>query len=309
MTWKRLAVTPCSWRRSCRWSQAPCTKSFGDSMHTPAHVSRCSLPRAGGWRSAAVMGRARSGTVSCPGHLSAAVHPAHGFGQLRPSGSRHEQPERPWREPVVAAGDIQAELAAAQCVGGGTRRRLRSRWRTLGWLTETATTRGTCWHPCSRPTAGARPVRVQAWLIDARLSYDSADRARSRRSLASALRLAEPEQLRLPFAAESGWIGPVLRRAPELAGIHWCLLPPALRRGQLPALPGAPEHAAILAVEPLSERQREVPRHVSGLQSNAEVATEICVCINTVKTHLKTSTASWRRLAAPRRFAEPASLG
>jgi len=152
-------------------------------------------------------------------------------------------------------------------------------------------------------------VRVQAWLIDARLSYDSGDRARSRRSLASALRLAEPEQLRLPFVVESGWIGPVLRRALELAGIHWCLLPPALRRGQLPALPGAPEQAAILAVEPLSERQREVPRHVSGLLSNAEVATEICVCINTVKTHLKTSTASWRRLAAPRRFAEPAGLG
>ena len=87
------------------------------------------------------------------------------------------------------------------------------------------------------------------------------------------------------------------RRAPELAGIHWCLLPPTLRRGQLPALPGAPEQAAILAVEPLSERQREVPRHVSGLLSNAEVATEICVCINTVKTHLK---SIYRKLAAAR---------
>ena len=55
-------------------------------------------------------------------------------------------------------------------------------------------------------------VRLQAWLVDARLSYDRGDRARGRRSLASALRLAEPEQLRLPFALERGWIGPVLRQ-------------------------------------------------------------------------------------------------
>jgi hypothetical protein len=41
-----------------------------------------------------------------------------------------------------------------------------------------------------------------AWLLDARLSYLSDDRVRGRRSLASALRLAEGEQLRLPFALE-----------------------------------------------------------------------------------------------------------
>ena len=28
---------------------------------------------------------------------------------------------------------------------------------TLGWLPETATTRGVCSRPCSRPKAGARP--------------------------------------------------------------------------------------------------------------------------------------------------------
>ena len=52
------------------------------------------------------------------------------------------------------------------------------------------------------------PVRLQAWLVDARLGYDRGDRTRGRRSLASALRLAEPEQLRLPFVIERGWILP-----------------------------------------------------------------------------------------------------
>ncbi len=40
------------------------------------------------------------------------------------------------------------------------------------------------------------------------------DRPRGRRSLAAALYLAEPEQLRLPFVLERSWIGPVLRRDP-----------------------------------------------------------------------------------------------
>ena len=61
---------------------------------------------------------------------------------------------------------------------------------------------------------------MHAWLLDARLSYASGDRARGRRSLSSALRLAEPEQLRLPFAMERSWIGPVLRHDPDLARTH-----------------------------------------------------------------------------------------
>ena len=48
----------------------------------------------------------------------------------------------------------------------------------------------------------------------------SGDRARGHRSLAAALRLAEPEQLRLPFVLERGWISPVLRQDPELAEAH-----------------------------------------------------------------------------------------
>ena len=141
-------------------------------------------------------------------------------------------------------------------------------------------------------------MRVQARLVDARLSYASGDRARSRRSLASALRLAEPEQLRLPFAAERGWIEPVLRRDPELAHAHRCLLAPTLRHDQAPAPRGAPDQATILVVEPLTEREREVLRHASGLLRTAEIASELDISIHTVKTHLRNV---YRKLAATRR--------
>src|SRR5215471_11981093 len=84
--------------------------------------------------------------------------------------------------------------------------------------------------------------RLQAWLADARISCDAGDRPRGRRSLAAALRLAEREQLTLPFALERGWIAPVLRREPELTAVYRRLLSPVVSDDLLPArdAPGRP---------------------------------------------------------------------
>ena len=141
-------------------------------------------------------------------------------------------------------------------------------------------------------------VRLQAALAEARLSYHNGDGARGRRSLASALRLAEREQLRLPFVIERGWIGPVLRRDPELAGLHRHLFASAPRRDQPQAAPGTPAKGTVLAVEPLTTREREVLQHVSGMLNTAEVASEMYISINTVKAHLK---SIYRKLAATHR--------
>jgi LuxR family maltose regulon positive regulatory protein len=141
-------------------------------------------------------------------------------------------------------------------------------------------------------------VRLQAWLADARLAYASGDGARGRRSLASALRLAEREQVRLPFVIERGWLGPVLRRDPELAGTHRSLLAPALGHEQLPGPRTAPDQAPVLMIEPLTDREREVLVHVSGMLNTAEVASEMYISVNTVKTHLRNI---YRKLAAAHR--------
>jgi LuxR family transcriptional regulator, maltose regulon positive regulatory protein len=141
-------------------------------------------------------------------------------------------------------------------------------------------------------------VRLQAWLVDARISYHGGDTGRGRRALASALRLAEREQLRLPFAVERTWIEPVLQRDAWLAGIHRRLLDPTLRHGQGPALPAVPQQAATPVVQPLTEREQEVLRHYSSLLSIAEVASEMYISINTVKTHLK---SIYRKLATTHR--------
>jgi LuxR family transcriptional regulator, maltose regulon positive regulatory protein len=199
----------------------------------------------------------------------------------------------------AAAGDIQAALAAA---GRSGRENSPEGAVTLARAWVAAGDAGNATRALTPvlATGSEAPGRVclQAWLVDAQLGYDRGDRARGRRSLASALRLAEREQLRLPFVIERGWIGPVLRQDPELADAHRRLLAPTLRHDQLPAPPGIPDRIRILPAEPLTEREREVLRHVSGLLSNAELASEMYITVNTVKTHLA---HIYRKLAATRR--------
>jgi LuxR family transcriptional regulator, maltose regulon positive regulatory protein len=221
------------------------------------------------------------------------------------SRARSGRPIPPWLDQQLsviesracaAAGDIQAALAAAERAGAED-------------SPEAAVTRAHAWAAAGDTDAAARAlapvlvaqgvtdrVRLDAWLADARLGYASGDRGRGHRSLAAALRLAEPEQLRLPFVLERGWISPALRQDPELAEAHRRLLP-----AQGPAQPAAaigPDQALVLPAEPLSDREREVLRHISGMLSTAEVASEMYISVNTVKTHLR---AIYRKLAAAHR--------
>jgi LuxR family transcriptional regulator, maltose regulon positive regulatory protein len=196
----------------------------------------------------------------------------------------------------AAAGDIQAALAAAGRAGSDD-------------SPEAAVTLAHARAAAGDSDAAARAlapvlaapgvpdrVRLYAWLADARLGYDSGDRARGHRSLAAALRLAEPEQLRLPFVLERGWITPVLRQDLALAGAHRRLFS-ALDSAQ-PAPAIGPDQAPPLPAEPLSDREREVLRHISEMLSTAEVASEMYISVNTVKTHLR---AIYRKLAAAHR--------
>jgi LuxR family maltose regulon positive regulatory protein len=90
----------------------------------------------------------------------------------------------------------------------------------------------------------------------------------------------------------------VLRRDPELARAHQRLLGPSLiSPGLAPASQAATVQAAPVIVEQLSEREREVLRYMSRMLSAAEVASELYISINTVKSHLKNI---YRKLQATR---------
>jgi LuxR family transcriptional regulator, maltose regulon positive regulatory protein len=205
----------------------------------------------------------------------------------------------------VATGDIRAALAAAQLAAGDNSPALAvalaHAWAAAG---NRHNAQRALAHALAAPGEVPERVRLQAHLVDAWLCYKRGNHALGRRSLASALQLAEREQLRLPFAMEYRWIGPVLRRDPELAAAHQRLLPSSFRLDRLPArapaLAPAPrsDQAPVLIVEPLTGREREVLRQASAMLSTAEIASELYLSVNTVKSHLK---SIHRKLAASQR--------
>ena len=96
----------------------------------------------------------------------------------------------------LAAGDIEAALAAAKRAGSDSSLEaaatLAHAWLAAG---DTTNARRALEPALATHRAVPEQVRLQALLADARLSYGTGDPARGHRSFASALRLAEQEQL------------------------------------------------------------------------------------------------------------------
>jgi LuxR family transcriptional regulator, maltose regulon positive regulatory protein len=198
----------------------------------------------------------------------------------------------------AAAGDGPAALAAARRVGPASamdaRVGLSRAWLAAG---DPAAARRTLATVLESPAdEGSERVRLDAWLADALLSFRMGDERRGRSSLEQALKLGEAEKRRLPFAMERSWLRPVLMRHPELAGAHRQLLGPGMGvPSAVPAQRGAPDHAAPVIVEQLSSRERDVLRHVAEMLDTADIAAEMYISVNTVKTHLK---SIFRKLGA-----------
>jgi len=186
---------------------------------------------------------------------------------------------------LAGAGDIEAALAAAKRAGCDASPEaavaLARAWAVAG--------DGDNARRALAPVLAAREgvperVRLQACLVAARLSYQGGDRARGRRSLEHALRLAEREQVRLPFELERGWIAAVVQREPEWAGARQGLVTLVMPDATPPA---RADRAAIPAAEPLTERELQVLRQVSRMLTTAEIASELYISTNTVKSHIK----------------------
>ncbi|MFG3349836.1 LuxR C-terminal-related transcriptional regulator [Streptomyces sp. NPDC048018] len=137
-------------------------------------------------------------------------------------------------------------------------------------------------------------VTVRAALVRARVARLDGDLGAVHRLLDRALREAGPEDLRRPFLEAGPWLGPFLT-APALRGLAAGWLVPAAGPRDAAA---APEDETGPLVEQLSERELDVLRRLAGMMSTEDIAADLFVSVNTVKTHLK---SVYRKLAVHRR--------
>jgi len=139
------------------------------------------------------------------------------------------------------------------------------------------------------------PTRVELWLLDALARDAEADVEGASASLERALDEAEPHGIRRPFADLGGHVATLLRRQLRRGTAHRSLIDDVLRDVDRPQLALRPR---LLLLEPLSEREAAVLRFLPTMMSNGEIAAELFVSVNTVKTHLK---SIYRKLDVPDR--------
>lgn len=142
-------------------------------------------------------------------------------------------------------------------------------------------------------------LRIEAGVIEAVAARRAGDARAATRAMERALTLAEPEGYRRPFTR----VGPAAR---ELLVEHldsgtacWSLvneLVAAADDRPVPAAPAAPAPPAL--AEPLTERELTILRYLQSILSNTEIAVELSLSVNTVKTHVRNI---YRKLDAARR--------
>ncbi|MGW1591772.1 LuxR C-terminal-related transcriptional regulator [Streptomyces sp. NPDC002386] len=138
-------------------------------------------------------------------------------------------------------------------------------------------------------------VTVRAALVRARAAQEEGDDTTARKLLARALLDARGERLRRPFLEAGPRIRHLLDTPPlQALAAGWLISGgPAAR-----ARPGAAVEPAPLVVEELSGREREVLCRLAQMMSTEEIAADLYVSVNTVKTHLK---SVYRKLGVNRR--------
>jgi LuxR family maltose regulon positive regulatory protein len=135
-----------------------------------------------------------------------------------------------------------------------------------------------------------RFVVVEAMLCDAQIAQQSGDPGRALEALVRALEIGQGEIV-LPFLNVKDMFAALLARHPIVAG-QWPVPHPG-NTAELAA--GPPVVSSGDLPEPLTQRELTVLRLLAASMSTSEIAGELCLSANTVKSHLA---AIYRKLPA-----------
>lgn len=142
------------------------------------------------------------------------------------------------------------------------------------------------------PRADLVPA-TEGWALTA-LAHDQLRQdSEAISALERALAVAEPQRIVRPFVAAGGRMEALLERQRRLGSPHRAFADLLLAR-----FAGAHAEAEPQLLEELTPRERSVLQLVPTMMSNAEIADELFVSVNTVKVHLK---SLYRKLGATNR--------
>jgi LuxR family maltose regulon positive regulatory protein len=149
--------------------------------------------------------------------------------------------------------------------------------------------------------AGAWPpvVRLEAGLLEAAAARAADDHTRAARTLEHLLRLAEPDGHRRVFTRSQPPVGDLLSAHRDTGTAHWATLTELIgvdRTRPLTSAGPTADHPVLS--EPLTERELTILRYLQSILSNVEIAVELSLSVNTVKTHVRNI---YRKLDATRR--------
>ncbi len=156
--------------------------------------------------------------------------------------------------------------------------------------------------PALRRPTSPLDTRVSGWLVESDRLLAAGQQRLARSALAQASRLAELERLRRPFLDGPARVRALLREDQEMAGrLRW--LGPASASGTcrgtaVGGTTASRDTYVAPLVTPLTEREQEVLAHLAALLTTEEMATAMCVSVNTIRTHVR---SILRKLSASRR--------
>ncbi len=151
------------------------------------------------------------------------------------------------------------------------------------------------------PGVGGAPldVQVEGWLLEARLAEEAGSSDRARLLAGRALRVSGREQLRRPCVRESTWLAGLVERDATLRREHGGFLArlttASAGRSVRVAVQAGPAPAFV---ETLTAREAQVLGMLADMCSTDEIARELFLSVNTVKTYVR---GILRKLAVNRR--------
>jgi LuxR family maltose regulon positive regulatory protein len=151
----------------------------------------------------------------------------------------------------------------------------------------------------SDPLAMSLVVQVQRLLLDAELAIEHANHERAELLVDRALRAAAREQLHTTVGSAGTWLRSFVAGNSALSSRHSGFLA-AMPQLATSVLQNGQSYAAApdVFVVPLTTRETDVLRLLADFCSNSEIAADLVLSLNTVKTHMR---SLFQKLSVTRR--------